>query len=366
MGDDSDKTEEPSEHKIQEARKKGQVMKSQDVISVGVLIAAGYMFLFTGDWIYKNVVEYTKFMWDLISHPALDDRPLIMEICRFCLTVLMCVMPLLSGVILMGIVANVFQIKLLFTFETMKPSLSKINPIEGVKKICSMKSIIELLKQLVKLAVIAVMCYKAVVPDIPTFAQGPTWEIEKTADYVMMLIRRCLQYVVMGSVVLAAADYGWQYKQFMKQMRMSHQDMKDEYKETEGNPHVKAKLRQKAREMAQGGGGGGAAAEVPNASAVITNPTHMAVAIRYKAGEDQVPMVVAKGERVKAQQIRVLAEDNDIPIIENVELARALFGACKPGQAIPTELYKAVAEILAYVMKLKRKKQLRLKQRGRR
>lgn len=359
MSDDSDKTEEPSEHKLQEARKKGQVLKSQDVISTGVLAAAGYMFLFTGNWMYKNITEFTKHYWTLIEHPALEDHPLIMLIAHYCLTVLLCVLPLLLAVCLMGITANVFQIKLLFTFEPMKPSLEKINPISGFKKIFAMKSIIELLKQLLKLTVIGILCWKAVASDIPLFASSPHEELETTAAFVMTIIRRCLQWVVMGSVALAGLDYAWQYKQFMKQMRMSHHDMKEEYKETEGNPHVKAKMRQMMRQGAQGR----MMEEVPNASAVVTNPTHMAIAIRYKQGEDQVPVVVAKGERIKAQQIKVLAEDNEIPIIENVELARALFGACKVGQAIPTEMYKAVAEILAYVMKLKRKKALRLKSR---
>ena len=355
MSDDSDKTEEPSEHKLQEARKKGQVLKSQDVISCGILAASGYLFLFTGDWMYQNITAYTRLHWGKIEHPALDDTPLLMEIVRFCVTVLMCVMPLLLGVALMGVVANVFQIKLLFTFETMKPSLEKINPISGFKKIFAMKSVIELVKQLVKIAVIGILCWKAVASDILGFSSAPDQDIEQTAAFVMVIVKRCLQWVVMGSVVLAGADYAWQYKQFMKQMRMSHQEMKDEYKETEGNPHVKAKMRQMMRQGAQGR----MAEEVPQASAVITNPTHMAIAIRYKPGEDQVPMVVAKGERIKAQQIKVLAEDHEIPIIENVELARALFGACKVGQAIPTEMYKAVAEILAYVMKLKRKKQMK-------
>ena len=359
MSDDSDKTEEPSEHKLQEARKKGQVLKSQDVISTGVLAAAGYMFLFTGSWIYKNITEFTKYYWELIAHPALEDRPLIMLMAHYCMTVLMCILPLLLGVCLMGIAANVFQIKLLFTFETMKPTLEKINPISGFKKIFAMKSVVELLKQLLKLTVIGILCWKAVASDIPKFASAPLEEIGKTAEFVMVIIRRCLQWVVMGSVALAGLDYAWQYKQFMKQMRMSHHDMKEEYKETEGNPHVKAKMRQMMRQGAQGR----MMEEVPQASAVVTNPTHMAIAIRYKPGEDQVPMVVAKGERIKAQQIKVLAEDNEIPIIENVELARALFGACKVGQAIPTEMYKAVAEILAYVMKLKRKKALKMKSR---
>lgn len=362
MSDDSDKTEEPSEHKLQEARRKGQVLKSQDVISTGVLAAAGYMFLFTGDWIYKNVVEFTRYYWEIIQHPDLAERPLTMMMAHFCYTVLLCVLPLLLGVCLMGVVANVFQIKLLFTFETMKPTLEKINPISGVKKIVAIKSVVELLKQLVKIAVIGVLCWKAVASDLLKFSSAADQPIEVTATFVMEIISRCLKYVVMGSVVLAALDYAWQYKQFMKQMRMSHHDMKEEYKETEGNPHVKAKIRQMMRQGAQGR----MMEEVPQASAIITNPTHMAIAIRYKPGEDQVPLVVAKGERIKAQQIKVLAEDHEIPIIENVELARALFGACKVGQAVPTEMYKAVAEILAYVMKLKRKKMLKLKNKNKR
>ncbi|CAN0421025.1 unnamed protein product [Phaeothamnion confervicola] len=183
--------------------------------------------------------------------------------------------------------------------------------------------------------------------------------LDQLGDFVWWLSQRAMFYTVGGMVIIAAVDYAFQYKQFMKQMRMSHQDMKDEYKETEGNPQVKAKLRQMMRQGAQGR----MMEEVPGATAVVTNPTHMAIAIRYKKGEDQIPTVVAKGENLKAQQIKVLAEDNEIPIIENVELARALFGACKVGQGIPTELYKAVAEVLAYVMKLKRKREMRNRRR---
>jgi len=179
----------------------------------------------------------------------------------------------------------VAQIKLLFTFETMKPSLSKINPIEGVKRICSMKSIVELIKQLLKLGVIAWLCVKAVQDDMPKFAIGPEMDLVTTIKLVGVVVERCIKWVLGGMVCISGLDYFWQSKQFMKQMRMSHQDMKDEYKETEGNPHVKAKMRQMMRQGAQGR----MMEEVPNASAVVTNPTHMAIAIRYKPGEDQVP-----------------------------------------------------------------------------
>ncbi|MCA9784891.1 MAG: EscU/YscU/HrcU family type III secretion system export apparatus switch protein, partial [Candidatus Cloacimonetes bacterium] len=165
--------------------------------------------------------------------------------------------------------------------------------------------------------------------------------------------------VMVGMAALSILDYAFQHKQFMKQMKMSFKELKDEYKETEGNPQVKAKMRQ----LMQQGKQGQMMGEVANSSAVITNPTHLAVAIKYDKDEAPVPMVVAKGERLVAQQIKVLAEDNEVPIVENVELARALFGACEPGQSIPTELYKAVAEILAYVIKIKRKREMKSRMR---
>ena len=357
MSDDSDKTEEPSEHKLQEAKKKGQVLKSQDIISTCGLAACGALLMASGTFIYNNIVEFTLKTWDKIPSPKLEDLQLLPEMIRISLTVLISIMPFLVGVFIVAIISNIMQIKFIFTFETMMPSLSKINPIEGFKKILSMKSVVELLKQLLKLAVIGWFSYKAVGSEMQKFSIAPGEPILKTAELVWELTLRSIKYAVGGMVILSGLDYAWQYKQFMKQMRMSHHDMKEEYKETEGNPHVKAKMRQMMRQGAQGR----MMEEVPQASAVVTNPTHMAVAIRYKPGEDQIPIVVAKGEHVKAQQIKVLAEDNEIPIIENVELARALFGACKVGQGIPTELYKAVAEVLAYIAKLKRKRQMRMR-----
>ena len=161
----------------------------------------------------------------------------------------------------------------------------------------------------------------------------------------------------MGSIVIAAVDYIFQKKQYMKQMKMSMQELKDEYKDTEGNPQVKGKLRQLMRQASQGRMMEGTA----GANAVVTNPTHLAVALRYEQGLDGAPKVVAKGENLIAAQIKVIAEDNDVPVLENVELARALFSACEVGQEIPPDLYKGVAEVLAYVFKLKRKRQMRRK-----
>lgn len=359
MAEDSDKTEEPTEHKLQEERKKGTVLKSQDVISTAGLIAAVGAMYASGAFMYHQIEDFWRRSWLRIATIApgagIDDDSFFWQTVDVIGVVTLSLIPILAASFLMGIISNVGQIKLLFTVEPLKPSLKKINPISGVKQIFSVKSLVELIKQILKLAVVGWICYSAVSGELEKFKLAPLMELEDTIGLVGELTLRIVKNVIIGMVVIAGLDYVFQKKQFMKQMKMSHKDLKDEYKETEGNPLVKGKLRQKMQQAAQGG----MMAEVPNANAVVTNPTHMAIAIKYNKEDCPVPTVVAKGERLIAQSIKVMAEDNDIPIVENVELARALFGACEVGQAIPTELYKAVAEILAYVMKLKKKKEMR-------
>ncbi len=308
---------------------------------------------------YKQIVAYTKWAWSLIPFYDPRERLFFSDALHTVSTIGLTLAPILAGVFLMGIIANVAQIKLLFTTEPLKPTLSKINPIEGFKRIFSVKSLMELVKQLAKLFIVGWICLKIVKAELPNFALAPVWDLNTTIALVLGICKRIVFSVLVGMGVIAAVDYAFQYKQFMKQMRMSMQELKDEYKETEGNPQVKAKMRQLMRQGAQGR----MMEEVPNASAVVTNPTHLAVALKYDQKETPVPVVVAKGERLIAQQIRLLAEDNDVPVVENVELARALFGACEVGDAIPTELFQAVAEVLAYVIKLKRKRKMRLRRR---
>ncbi len=367
MSADSDKTEEPTEHKLQEERKKGTVMKSQDVISTSGLIAAVGVMYATASFMYNNIKDFWLTTWTRIGNPMPDNdlihRSFFYDTIEIIGVVALTLAPLLIASFLMGIVSNVAQIKLLFTVEPLKPALKKINPISGFKQIFSMKSLMEVIKQILKLGVVGWIVYSAISGELEQFKLAPTWDVMDTVSLVGELTMRIVKNVLLGMVVIAGLDYVFQKKQFMKQMKMSHKDLKDEYKETEGNPQIKAKIRQKMQQGAQGAMMG----EVPNANAVVTNPTHLAIAIKYDKEECPVPTVVAKGERMVAQAIKLKAEDHDVPVVENVELARALFGACEVGQAIPTELYKAVAEILAYVMKLKKKKEMKRRAgRGRR
>ena len=355
-GQDSDKTEEPTEHKLQEARKKGQVMKSQEVISATLLLAITGTMIGCGSFMLGQIRELCRHIWGLVPVYDMASRDLFTDILYIMGTIMLTLAPLLVVGFITAIAVNLAQVQFIFSTETLKPSLSKINPIEGFKRIFGVKSLMELVKQLAKLTIVGYICFKVVSAALPELLPAPNLPLLSTLTLVGLTVKSLVTKVLMGMIVIAAVDYVFQKKQFMKQMRMSMQEIKDEYKDTEGNPQIKGKMRQLARQNAQGGGG--QMKNVPDASAVVTNPTHFAVALRYQQGVDPVPIVVAKGEDLIAQQIKVIAEDHDVPIVENVELARALFKACEVEGAVPTELYKAVAEVLAYVIKLKRKREL--------
>jgi len=355
VADDSDKTEEPTDHKLQEERKKGNVFKSQEIIQTLLLLATAGMLSATGAWLFWECASFARYTWYKIpeAHGWVEGwwaECLYMEWVS-----LKVLLPLLVAAFIVAVIANIAQIKFLFTTQTMIPKLSKINPIEGFKRICSMKSVMELAKQLVKIGVVAWVSYKVVKNDIIHLQYGIQWDLGTTCSFIKSICTRIISYVVVAMAALSIIDFIFQRKQYMKQMKMSMNELKDEYKDTEGNPQVKGKIRQLMRQASQQRMMEGAA----NANAVVTNPTHLAVAIKYEAGVDPAPTVVAKGERMVAVQIKLVAEENDIPIIENVELARAVFGACEVGQAIPPELYKGVAEVLAYIYKLKKKRMQR-------
>jgi len=359
VADDSDKTEEPTDHKLQEERKKGNVFKSQEIIQTLLLLATAGMLSATGAWLFWECASFARYTWYKIpeAHGWVEGwwaECLYMEWVS-----LKVLLPLLVAAFIVAVIANIAQIKFLFTTQTMIPKLSKINPIEGFKRICSMKSVMELAKQLVKIGVVAWVSYKVVKNDIIHLQYGIQWDLGTTCSFIKSICTRIISYVVVAMAALSIIDFIFQRKQYMKQMKMSMNELKDEYKDTEGNPQVKGKMKQLMRQGAMGR----MMEEVPNSSAVVTNPTHLAVAIRYQQGVDTAPMVVAKGERLLAMQIRVLAEDSEVPIIENIELAHALFKGAEVGQEIPVDLYKAVAEILAYVIKLKRKRELAKKRR---
>jgi flagellar biosynthetic protein FliR/FlhB len=360
MSEDSDKTEEPSEHKLQEARKKGNIFKSQDAIQTVLLLAISSILFVERTHLCKVIVDLAHWSWNLIN-PDLDlaSRNMFLDGLQVVVAYFMIMAPIFVVGMIAALGVNMAQVKFIFSFEPMQPKLSKINPIEGFKRIFSVKSFVEFLKQVAKLGVVTWVCIVVVKAQILSLKMSVMWDLATTLALIKGMTVKIVTYVVTAMMVISVLDYIFQEKQYMKQMKMSIKELKDEYKDTEGNPQVKGKIRQLMRQSAQARMQGQAA----NATAVVSNPTHLAVALRYEPGKDEAPMVVAKGENLFAQQIKIIAEDHDIPIIENVELARALFAACEIESAIPVDLYKATAEVLAYVFRLKKKRDLMKKKR---
>jgi len=362
--EDSDKTEEPTEHKIDEARKKGQVFKSQDIVQASMMIATMLPLVVVGSWMVRQMGDFAKQVFMLIpTHQIVAIQPSQLVFKVF-ITAAMTLIPVFASALIVAVAANLVQTNFIFSTQPLVPTFAKISPIEGFKRICSMRSVVELLKQTIKVVMIGYICYKVVRTEILNFNQAVLWMLPQTLFVVKKLSIRLVTYVLTMMAGIGILDFLYQRFEFMKNMRMSMQELKDEYKETEGNPQIKSKLRQMMRQMSSGQGTG-EVAQVAQATAVVTNPTHYSVALRYRQGEDEAPVVVAKGQDVFALQIRVVAEDNNVPIMENPPLARVLYNSCEVGGKIPQEVYKSVAEVLAYVFKLKRKREQLKRRRAR-
>ena len=351
---ESDQTEEPTDHKLQEARKKGQVCKGQDFPTAMLLVASAAMLHAVGKNYFWEIYEMAYRVYK--GFPTMELNMFNVNHYSFAviLKFLTLIFPLLAVVFLVAIAGNIAQIGFIFTTETMSPKLSKLNPFAGFKKIFSMKTIFTLVQNILKVAATGVIAYLVVKKSIPVLATAANWEVDNTVHYIKQVGVDLFSQIIIVSFVLAGVDYLIQKHQFMKDMRMSFKELKDEYKETEGNPEIKGKQKQIARQMAMGG----MMEAVPNSDAVVTNPTEFAVAIKYDPATMQAPLVVAKGKRLIALQIKSIAEENEIYIYENVDLAQMMFKSAKVGQTVPVELYTAVAEVLAYVYKQKKKKEM--------
>jgi len=260
-------------------------------------------------------------------------------------------LPVMAVAMIVAMFSNFLQFGFLFTTETMKLDLKKIDPIKGIKKIISLRAIVNLIKSLLKVAFIGSVTGMIIwmnLDDVLSLSFHSPWDTLTTVAKLaaMMGIASAI-----ALLIIAILDYIYEKFEYEKQLRMSKQDIKDEYKNMEGDPLIKSKIKQRQREMAMRR----MMQEVPKADVVITNPTHYAVALRYDDGSMDAPKVVAKGADFVAQKIKMIAKENDIVMVENRPLARALYDQVEIGEEVPEEFFKAVAEILAYVYRIKRK-----------
>ena len=355
--DKSSKTEDPTQHKLEDAHKKGQVVKSQEVGNWSMIAASTLaVALFAGP-IMANMAEGLRGFLENSHDLRVDPKTLHIVLKNLFVDMAKMLAAPLGILFVAAIGSNMVQHRPVLTLEKLKPKLDKISPIKGIKQKFSLKTVAEFVKNMGKVSVVGFSVALVVWPEREILTQVMTLDLMQLLLVTEDIALRMLVAVVSVMTLIALADYAYQRWENNKELRMSVQDIRDEHKDTEGDPMIKARIRQVRMERARTR----MMAAVPEATVVVTNPTHFAIALKYEHEEMEAPIVVAKGADLVAKRIRDLATENNIPIVENAPLARGLFAAAEIDEPIPLEHYKAVAEIISYVFKLRRHPMMRPK-----
>jgi flagellar biosynthesis protein FlhB len=347
--DKSQKTEEPTPKKIEDSRRKGQVASSTEVNHWFIIIGVA---LIVGVFGPGTMRDFSALFRKFIATPHLIpiDRSFIeFTFDRLLIDIAGVMLAPFGVLIALAIAAGLVQNGLLVTPEKLQPKLEKISLASGVKRLFSAKSIVEFTKGVLKITIVGAVATAVVWPELSRMERIVSFDLEQTLGLIYILALKVLIAVIAVITLIAGLDFLYQRFEFMKSMRMSRQEIKDEMKQSEGDPQIKARLRQIRQERARRR----MMAAVPDASVVVANPTHYAIALKYETISMAAPVVTAKGIDHLALKIRALAEEHDIPVVENPPLARALYGAVEIDQQIPPEHFKAVAGVIGYVMRLK-------------
>ncbi len=342
--DDQEKTEEPTSKKIEDARREGNVPKSQDAVAVVTLIVAIAMTLFIMGFLGERVSNLYRYYQSFIGTP-LDARTLHSIIIKSIFEALIMLAPITLSIMIAGILGNIMQFGFIFTTKPITPNLDKINPLKGLKNLFSLKKLVEAVKIILKVSVVFTIAFTVLLYFL---RELPRLELLGIVPQMLWLRDRAVilaAIVIIAFLIIAVLDVFLVRFQYFKGLRMSKQEIKDEYKQMEGDPQVKARIRRlqveaARRRMMQ---------DVAGADVVITNPTHYAVALRYDSAKEQAPRIVAKGVDHLALRIKEIAYQNGVIVYENPPLARELYKLCDIDDLIPRQLFKAVAEVLSFV-----------------
>ncbi len=344
---DGEKTEEPTSKKRSDAAKKGQVAKSQEVNTAFVLLIGFFVLKLLWEYIYANIADYTIYTYSHLMR-SVDTESVTELFLGIILLLVKTAFPIMLAIMAVGLAINFYQVGLIFSTEKLEPKLSNLNPINGFGRIFSKRSLVELIKSLLKIAIIGFFLYLYLKDEIPFMPQFIYYDLETSLVEISKIIFNMVFQVIAVIMIMAVLDFAYQKWQLTQDLKMTKQEVKDEFKQMEGDPQIKGKIKQKQREMAMMR----MMQEVPKADVIVTNPTHFAVALSYHKGMS-APIVLAKGQDLVAMKIKEIARQSRVPIVENKPLARALYASVEVGENVPQELYKAVAEVLAYVYRLK-------------
>ena len=353
MAEDSDleKTEQPSQRRLEQAREEGKVARSTELNSA-IMICLGFLTLFAaGPYMARQCRVLMQHTMANAPAMAIADPTFITTFGDNVAKFFLILMPAFAAMVVIAAGSNIAQVGFKITPKAMEPKFERFDIAKGLKRIFSVRSLVTAVRDSIKLIVIGIVAYKVLRSEFDGFFLLPDMSVSQLAMQMGKLALGVALKIGVVILFIAILDYAYQKYEFEKSIKMSKQEVKDEYKDTEGNPQLKARVRQIQREMSRRR----MAEAVPTADVVITNPTHLAVALKYDPEEMAAPYVIAKGERLIAQRIKEIALQNDIPVIEDKPLARALFKLCDIGQAVPANMYRAVAEVLAYVYRLRGK-----------
>jgi flagellar biosynthetic protein FlhB len=350
--DDSQKTEDPTGRRLQEARDSGQVANSREVNNLFMILALTISVVAFGGSIARDIVNLSLPFIEAPDKVPTDIGHLTTLGWKLMGMILLSGAAPLALAMIAAFASGYLQFGLVLSGESLMPSLDKISPLAGLKRIFSSRSLSEFVKGLLKLAIVGSIAFWILMPSIGDVHKLIGMEAVQLLAVIRQLIDRLLIAVLSALVAITLADLLYQRYEYTKQLRMSRQELKDEARESEGDPLVKGRLRQLRMERARKR----MMAEVPKADVVVTNPTHFAVALRYDQSEMQAPKVIAKGADAVAHKIREVAAAAEVPVVENPPLARGLYASVEIDQEVPPEFYKAVAEVIGYIYKLKKKR----------
>jgi len=347
----AERTEQATPRRREEARKKGQVAKSREIPSVAILLGGiSFIFLF-GSYLYHHLSREMIQLFRHISRIPLGPTEAKALNIKLIHSLLLILSPILLTILGISILSHQIQTRFLFTAESLKWEWSKINPISGLKRIVSKYGLVELLKSILKFIIIGGVAYFVIRKELPNVSLLSDQEIGQIFTYIRSISWSLLLKTCTVMMAMAILDYLFQRWSYERGLRMTKQELKEEMKLTEGDPLIKSRIRSLQRQIARRR----MMAEVPKADVVITNPTHIAVALMYQSKEMEAPKVIAKGAGWIAEKIIAIARSHQIVIVENRPLAQILYRSVDLGQIIPPSLYQAVADVLAYVYKIKNK-----------
>lgn len=346
--DGQEKTEKPTSKRKKKARDEGGVAKSQDLNSAVVLYSGFIGLIFTGGWILNRMLSLMRQVYLHLDEFLLDLSTIQNHMTNVLLWLITTLSPLMIILMVTALAINLLQVGFLWTTKPMQPKLSKLNPTKGFKNVFSQKSLVKLFQNIFKLFFIGFIAYTVVKLRWPQFIPLMDASVGQIFLFLVRTVMEVGLWTLSALLLLGIIDYIYQKFKTTEDMKMTKQEVKDERKMSEGDPKVKAKIRQTQFQIAFNA----MIRELPNSDVVVTNPIHVAIALKYSPEEMSAPIVVGKGLRKLAERIKDIARENDIPIIENPPLARALYKNCEVGDEIPGQYFQDVAEILAQIYQL--------------